>query len=156
MRIGQKNEMADNRAELSMARLARDLLNESTANLPENITERLAKARKIAITHRKLEKKWVWQRELSLSIPSGFTSYNFGEKFWGTFGALPLFALILSLFLIVGWQNDERIRDIAEVDSALLIDIVPPEAYHDDGFIRFLMTEGQDLVSSTSDDKEGI
>lgn len=155
MRIGQITETTDNRKELRMARLTRDLLNESANDLPAHIVEKLAKARNLALTHRQLEKKWVWQREFSFAMPGIPSSHDLGGKIWGAFGALPLLALILGLFLIVNWQKDERIRDIAEVDSALLIDVVPPEAYHDDGFIRFLMTDGKDLDPS-NDDKEGV
>jgi hypothetical protein len=153
--MGQKKETADNRTEVRMARLARDLLNENASDLPSHITEKLAKARNLALAHRQLEKKWAWQREFAFSMPGMPSAHDLGGKIWGAFGALPLLALILGLFLIVNWQKDERIRDIAEVDSALLIDVVPPEAYHDDGFIRFLMTDGKDLDAS-SNDKEGV
>ena len=48
--------------------------------------------------------------------------------------------------LISNWQEDERILDIAKVDSAILVDAVPPNAYKDDGFVRYLITNGKDLV----------
>ena len=155
MRIGQIKEIADNRTEVRMARLMRDLLNETSRDIPAHIAEKLEKARNLALTHRQTEKKWVWQRELSWALPGIPSTQDIGGKIWSAFGALPLLALILGLFLIVNWQKDERIRDIAEVDSALLIDVVPPEAYHDNGFIRFLMTDGKDLDPS-DDDKEGV
>ncbi len=155
MRIGKTKEIADNRTEVRMARLARDLLNETAHEVPAHIAERLAKARNLALTHHQPEKKWVWQREFSWALPGMPSSQDLGGKIWGAFGVIPLLALILGLFLIVNWQTDERIRDIAEVDSALLIDVVPPEAYHDNGFIRFLMTDGKDLDPS-DDDKEGV
>ena len=155
MITSQTKEMADNRTEVRMARLMRDLVNDNTNDLSPDIAEKLAKARNLALTHRRLEKKWLWQREFSFAMPGIPNTPDLGGKIWGAFGAIPLLALILGLFLIVNWQKDERIRDIAEVDSALLIDVVPPEAYHDDGFIRFLMTDGKDL-DPTNDDKEGV
>jgi hypothetical protein len=48
--------------------------------------------------------------------------------------------------LISNWQEDERILDIAKVDSAILVDAVPPNAYKDDGFVRYLITNGKDLA----------
>ena len=42
--------------------------------------------------------------------------------------------------------------DIAKVDSAILVDAVPPNAYKDDGFVRYLITNGKDLV--TEKDKQ--
>ena len=48
--------------------------------------------------------------------------------------------------LISNWQQDERIIDIAKVDSAILVDKVPPKAYKDDGFVRYLITNGKDLL----------
>ena len=155
MIIGQTKEMAGNRTEVRMARLVRDLRDDNTNKVTPDIAEKLAKARNLALTHRQLEKKWLWQREFSFAIPGFSGKTDLDGKIWVAFGALPLLALILSLFLIVNWQKNERIRDIAEVDSALLIDVVPPEAYHDDGFMRFLMTEGKDLNLS-NDDKESI
>ena len=65
-----------------------------------------------------------------------------------------MIALFLGLAVIVNWQQDERIRDIAEVDSAILTDVVPPEAYNDDGFIRFLTTGGQDLIDNSKSDED--
>jgi len=56
VRIGQITETTDNRKELRMARLTRDLLNESANDLPAHIVEKLAKARNLALTHRQLEK----------------------------------------------------------------------------------------------------
>ena len=57
--------------------------------------------------------------------------------------------------MISGWQEDERIRDIAKVDSAILVDAVPPKAYKDDGFVRYLITNGKDLdIEKEKQDKQ--
>ena len=45
-------------------------------------------------------------------------------------------ALAFGIVLISNWQQDERILDIAKVDSAILVDAVPPNAYKDDGFVK--------------------
>jgi hypothetical protein len=46
--------------------------------------------------------------------------------------------------------------DIAKVDSAILVDVVPPHAYKDDGFVRYLITNGKDLVVAEDDEEEKI
>jgi hypothetical protein len=54
--------------------------------------------------------------------------------------------LAFGIVLISNWQEDERSLDIAKVDSAILVDAVPPNAYKDDGFVRYLITNGKDLL----------
>jgi len=51
-------------------------------------------------------------------------------------------ALVVGLVSISVWQEDQRFKELAEVDSALLTDDLPPAAYTDPGFVQFLKTEG--------------
>ena len=51
---------------------------------------------------------------------------------------LPLLALLLGLAFVQWMHMDDQIRDAAEVDSALLADDLPPEAYSDPGFAEYL------------------
>ena len=51
---------------------------------------------------------------------------------------LPLVALVAGLVLINGIQNEDRANEVAEVDTALLTDDLPPAAYTDSGFIQYL------------------
>ena len=46
--------------------------------------------------------------------------------------------MVLGLIAITEWQEDQRIKDIATVDIALLTDDVPPDAFVDNGFMAFL------------------
>jgi hypothetical protein len=114
----------------------------------------LALARKAALARKKPEKSLSWVTQWSIPGLGGNFSENFSSKLWGTFGVAPIVALFLGLAVIVNWQQDERIRDIAEVDSAILTDVVPPEAYNDDGFIRYLTTGGKDLIDTSVDSNE--
>jgi hypothetical protein len=77
---------------------------------------------------------------------SGSTGSDWRNRAWSAFGAAPIFALAFGIVLISNWQQDERIMDIAKVDSAILVDVVPPHAYKDDGFVRYLITNGKDLA----------
>jgi hypothetical protein len=51
---------------------------------------------------------------------------------------LPLLVLLLGLMFIYEHQNDFRARELADVDQALLLDDLPPDAYTDPGFLKFL------------------
>jgi hypothetical protein len=52
--------------------------------------------------------------------------------------ALPLLALVSGLMFIQALQQDLAETDIALLDSALLLDELPPDAYTDPGFAQFL------------------
>jgi hypothetical protein len=51
---------------------------------------------------------------------------------------LPLLALLMGLIMIDAIQGDERAKDLAEIDAAILTDDLPPTAYADPGFAHFL------------------
>jgi len=51
---------------------------------------------------------------------------------------LPLLVLAAGLVLLHVVQTDQRASEIAEVDTALLTDDLPPAAYADPGFVQFL------------------
>lgn len=139
----------DSNQELQVALLTRDLLNEGAADLPAHISNRLENARKLALAAKLEESKpfWShnWVRESFKN--SNTTGSDWRNRAWGAFGAAPIFALAFGIVLISNWQQDERIFDIAKVDSAILVDVVPPHAYKDDGFVRYLITNGKDLAA---------
>ena len=60
---------------------------------------------------------------------------------------LPLIALVAGLLAINAFQNDNRAQEVAEVDSALLSDELPPAAFTDPGFVQFLKTGRQSVVA---------
>ena len=58
---------------------------------------------------------------------------------WGRLAAtLPLLALLIGLIMIDAIQGDDRAKDLAEIDAAILTDDLPPTAYADPGFTHFL------------------
>ena len=148
----------DGNQELQVALLTRDLLNEGAANLPADISNRLENARKLALAAKLEERKpfWShnWVRESFKN--SNSTGSDWRNRAWGAFGAAPIFALAFGIVLISNWQQDERILDIAKVDSAILVDVVPPHAYKDDGFVRYLITNGKDLAVAEDEEEEKI
>ncbi len=148
----------DSNQELQVALLTRDLLNEGAADLPAHISNRLENARKLALAAKLEERKPFWSHNW---VREGFKNSNttgsdWRNRAWGAFGAAPILALAFGIVLISNWQQDERIIDIAKVDSAILVDVVPPHAYKDDGFVRYLITNGKDLAveEEKAEDKE--
>jgi Protein of unknown function (DUF3619) len=51
---------------------------------------------------------------------------------------IPLICLAAGLVMLYDFHNDQSAKELAEVDSALLVDDLPPQAYADPGFAHFL------------------
>ena len=109
-------------------------LSSATADLPRDISERLRAAR---------------EQTASSVVAAGSSAaltWNSEENlgWWGRIGAvLPLIALVVGLLAINSIQNDNRTQELAEVDSALLTDVLPPAAFADPGFVQFLKASRQ-------------
>jgi len=57
---------------------------------------------------------------------------------WRLASALPLLALVVGLWGINQWYQQQQVEALTEVDIALLSDELPPTAYTDPGFEEFL------------------
>jgi hypothetical protein len=58
---------------------------------------------------------------------------------WGRLAsALPLVLLVVGLVTIHTLRNEQFAGELAAVDAALLADDLPPSAYADPGFARFV------------------
>ncbi len=133
--------------ELAQERFALKLtsrLSDATDALPHDLGERLRVSRQQAVAKRKLASLTSAATAPAVSR-SGGTTLTMGsggdERFglWSALAsALPLVALMVGLFVINNIQNDNRAREVAEVDAALLTDDLPPAAYADPGFVQFL------------------
>lgn len=149
--IKNKQELSTN-AELRLGSLARKLLDDSAKQLPDQVTARLNQARALAVAayprRAKLATEWVFA-----GFPKS-SSTSWASKMWGALGLAPILVLSLSIASIVGWQEDARIKDIANVDRAILTDTVPPSAYKDEGYVRYLLTNGRDLIVEEDDEDD--
>ncbi|MFZ3139291.1 DUF3619 family protein [Polaromonas sp.] len=120
-------------------------LSAGTTELPHDISERLRAARAQAVAQRKIAKT---QTAGSVVNTGSSAALNWGSdeglSWWGWIGSvLPLIALVVGLLAINSFQNDNRMQELAEVDSALLTDELPPAAFADPGFVQFLKTTRQ-------------
>ena len=121
---------------------AASYLSAGTADLPYDISERLRAARAQAVAVRKIAK--VQAAPVMASSGSGATltwGSDEGFSLWSRIGSvLPLIALVAGLLAINSLQTDKLVQELAEVDSALLTDELPPDAFSDPGFVQFLKT----------------
>lgn len=125
--------------ELAYAYKIRHALDESLANLPEITLSRLATVRKMALTHKKKEAPVLvpvaavalaGHRTLGLNAPITWLQ-RVGM-------ILPMIAFIVGLVGIYEFEQQRRIADTADIDSAILTDELPPAAYLDHGFTAYL------------------
>ena len=120
-------------------------LSEATDQIPHDISERLRFARMQA-----LAKHHVMAQEAvpAMAISGGVASLQMGggdSSLWVRIASiLPLLALIAGIMTIAVISEDDRTNDIAQIDSELLTDELPPAAYTDPGFAQFLRMNHRD------------
>ncbi len=115
------------------------------SDLSYDVSERLRAARVRAVSARKVAatqgaKQWALQSNGAAALLWG----DEGPGFWQRLMAsVPLVVLVMGLVGIHMAQNEIQAQEVAEIDSALLTDELPPAAYTDPGFAHFLRS-GQD------------
>lgn len=142
VRADYQQEMLQDRFALAVTARLSDLADSAS----HEVSERLRVARQQALAKRKLA---VGVRAASGAVASsssgsaGSLTLGGGDDFngWNRIAsAFPLIALVIGLISITVIQNDLRANEVAEVDAALLLDDLPPNAYTDPGFAHFLKT----------------
>lgn len=121
-------------------------LADSTSTLPNDISERLKSARMQALAKRKVVQL---QSASGVSLNGGAATVTMGGDsnggLWTRLGSLiPLLLLVFGLLAIEVIQEQHRVDELAEVDTELLADDLPPAAYTDPGFVQFLKTIRRD------------
>lgn len=122
--------MRENQNELEFASRVRDMLNASAENLDQSVAVRLYESRCDALRHQAAP-----VAALSLAGLGHFMSDSLHSHYRGL---LAFVALAVGAIGVQVWQNDEDAAELAEIDSALLSDEVPPSAYTDQGFMEWL------------------
>ena len=117
---------------------------EKNSDLPYEVSERLRAARMRALSVRRVSQTQL-QTAQDIQSQNGFALLKFPSQihfFLQAFGSiLPLLALIVGLVFIHDFHNDQNALELAEVDSALLTDDLPPSAYTDPSFLDYLKYE---------------
>lgn len=114
-------------------------LSDASGDLEYDLSERLRAARMQALGKRKIAALSL-ARSVSTSGAEAALTLGGDNLSWRDRLAalLPLLALVVGLIAISVIQNDKRANELAEIDSALLTDDLPPAAYADPGFAQFL------------------
>ncbi|MCA7086316.1 DUF3619 family protein [Cupriavidus sp. DB3] len=134
-----------NASEIEQRRLARQItamLDASANQVPADIADRLAAARRVALSRRRVEAPQTSPR-LAAAGPSLHGDARRAMRPLGDWvrrlGLVwTLVALAGGLAGIYQWQQQQRIEELADVDAAMLLDELPPAAYADEGFHVFL------------------
>lgn len=110
-------------------------------DLSYDVTERLRASRMQALSKRKVAP--VTRTAQVVVSQGGAAALTWGSTdrlgFWNGLGSiLPLVALVIGLLTIQTLQDEQRVSELAAVDTALLTDDLPPQAYADAGFAEFL------------------
>lgn len=130
-------------AESLQERFARRIaahLSEAAAATPPDIDARLRFAREQALLRARAAR--VAAEPLVAVGGQGTLGLGHGTSGSGWWvrmaSALPVLVLAGGLLLIQEWQSQSQLEAAVEVDTALLSDDLPPDAYSDPGFLEFL------------------
>jgi hypothetical protein len=144
-----------NRSQLLMDQFGRRLasrLDSSAQLISHDIGERLRVARMQAIAAKKAP-AWETLTAGGIQAQGNLASLHFDYKegnLWNKFASfLPLAALVVGVFVLFNFNDHQITTELAEVDAKLLLDDLPPTAYTDPGFLKFLQ-----LSTASSNDSE--
>ena len=114
-------------------------LDKELKHLSPHVLARLENAREIALTKQKISSRTY--SSATFDLLNLRSSIN-----W--VGMLLVTSIVL--YFVVDWQQNSRISDIADLDTAILSDSVPPDAYADEGFRVFL----KEMIQRKETEKE--
>ena len=116
-------------------------LHERAEAVEPDIGERLRVAREQALQRARAVRPA--SSPVSVGMSGGVALLGRGHWWIRVAAVLPALALIAGLLLIQQLQANDQIATAAEIDSALLTDDLPPNAYSDAGFAEFLKSPGE-------------
>ena len=124
--------------ELHFVSRIRQILNQGTTRLDADTAQKLKAARESALARQRPEPQPVvrWADNV---LGNGWS--------WGGLSArviLPALALVVAAVGIYRWQENQRLAEVVEIDSQLLTDDLPIDAYLDRGFQNWLKKRAAD------------
>ena len=126
--------------ELHFASRIRQILNQGSVDA--RVAQRLQAARELALSRQRPEP------QPSLLPTVRWADNVLGDGWsWGGLSArvmLPVVALAVAAVGIYRWQESQRLAEVVEIDSQLLTDDLPIDAYLDRGFQNWLKKRAAD------------
>jgi hypothetical protein len=117
-------------------------LDVASQDIGHDISERLRIARQRALANRAAPVRLMNYRTAVQTNGSVQGAPDEGLNLWRILvSALPLIGLVMGLILVQVVQQELVESDLASIDSALLLDDLPPDAYTDPGFLQFLKVQ---------------
>lgn len=128
-----------NMNEENFAYKVRHALNEKLEEMPEHVTRRLEQARLTAIGRKK--KTAPLYRKVFQQVFASTSGYFSGNTSWmDKLGlSLPVLVLVAGMAGIFHYEQQRQIKEIADIDIAVLSDELPPSAYADSGFKAYVV-----------------
>lgn len=137
-----KTDAPDTLRPMVEARLSQQLaahLHMAEQQITPQQSERLKALRLMAVAQARTAAAQTAVRQghsLALTGPFQWKSWLFRASM-----VLPLLVLVAGLLALQDYQQEKFIRVTADIDTALLLGDLPPAAYADPGFARFLKQE---------------
>lgn len=116
-----------------LAHQIRQRLNVGLLDISANAQQKLEAARKNALAHQK-----IGETQMVLGMSGKAHSLNSGHDHTVLRRALAVTALVLGMAFAYYWDGQQSLDELEEIDSALLRDELPPDAYLDKGFAAWL------------------
>lgn len=114
-------------------------LDESLDALPHDVLERLKSSRAQALKVRKITKTQSSPALLQVGRNAALELGNDDRNGWNPFISwIPFLLLVVGLISISLIQDELFTQEIADIDTELLTDDLPPSAYTDPGFALFM------------------
>lgn len=132
-------------------------LDDASESLPHDISERLRVARQQAVDkHLRIAAKSARAPAHQAQAQGDGTLVLGGgdeRSFWpGLIAALAIILVMIGVVTIHTSVGNQLAEDLATIDSAILTDDLPPDAYADPGFAEFLKTQAAGVTSQVHED----
>ena len=120
------------------AQRIRQALNHGLKDIPPAASRRLEAARHLALTKQKQTAP-----QLALNTGNRHAGGSWQEVPYAR-QILAIVALLLGMWISFYWHSIQYVNEIEAVDSALLSDDLPPEAFLDEDFFSWLTDDSSD------------
>ncbi len=119
-------------------------LTEDTEHLPDDVVQRLKGIRHMVVDRATARRRAVARSSVVTQGHAAVLGGPGESSSWrlrlGLLLAIP--TLLFGLYALQHYQQERFVRKIADIDTALLLDNLPPQAYVDPGFTSYLRQGG--------------